>query len=129
VIVTSYGSIVPLPPIYVNAAGSIQNLVERECGGVALIRSKAGSKRSSHHHKTDWHYLYVQSGRMHYRERAVGSETVLEFWVGPGQMVYTPPLVDHWTDFEEDTVMISVSRLSREHEQHEADLVRVPWLE
>lgn len=128
-VVTSYGSIVPLPAAFANQAGTIQNLVERECGGVARIRSVAGSRRSSHYHKTDWHYLYIESGKMRYRERPVGSETVMEFTVGPGQMVYTPPMVEHWTDFTEETVMISISRLSREHDAHEADLVRVDWLE
>jgi quercetin dioxygenase-like cupin family protein len=128
-IVASYGSIVPLTPAFANQAGTIQNLVERECGGVARIRSVAGSKRSSHWHKTDWHYLYIESGEMQYRERPVGVETVTEFIVRAGQMVYTPPRVEHWTFFPVDTVMISISRLSREHEQHEADLVRVDWLE
>jgi quercetin dioxygenase-like cupin family protein len=121
--------IVPLTPAFADARGTIQNLVERECGGVGLITTKAGSRRSSHWHRTDWHYLYVESGRMHYRERKVGTETVVEFWVGPGQMVFTGPGVEHWTSFPEDTVMISVSKLSRQHDQHEADLVRVDWLE
>ena len=123
------GFIVPLTPAFADERGTIQNLVEQEMGGVGLIHTKAGSRRSSHWHRTDSHYLYVVSGRMHYRERKVGTETVVEFWVGPGQMVHTGPGVEHWTSFPEDTVMISVSKLSRQHDVHEADLVRVGWLD
>lgn len=125
----SVGSIVPLTPAFANHVGTIQNLVEQPCGGFARIRSIAGSRRSSHHHKTDWHYLYIESGEMRYRERKVGTETVLEFTARAGQMVYTPPMVEHWTDFPIETVMYSISKLSREHDQHEADIVRVDWLE
>lgn len=121
--------IVPLTPAFADARGTIQNLVEHEVGGVGIIKTKAGSRRSSHHHLTDSHYLYVVSGKARYRERKVGAETVVEFWVGPGQMVWTGPLVDHWMEFPEDTVMISISKLSRQHDVHEADLVRVDWLE
>jgi len=128
-VVSSFGSIVPLTPAFVDERGSIQNLVEHECGGVAIIHTKAGSRRSQHHHKSDFHYLYIVSGRVRYRERKVGAETVLDVTLGPGQMVFTPPMVDHWMSFEADTVMISVSKLSRQHDVHEADLVRVPWLD
>ncbi len=116
-----------------NDAGTIQNLVELATNdgfrGVAIIDSKAGSRRSSHYHKTDAHYLYVLSGSMLYTERRVGSGTIVKFTVAPGEMVFTGPRVEHWTEFPEDTRLISVSRLSRQHAEHEADLVRVPWVE
>lgn len=48
---------------------------------------------------------------------------------GPGEQVYTAPLVEHFTEFPVDTVLVSVSKLRREHATHEADLVRVPWHE
>ncbi len=124
----SYSAIVPLTPSFANEAGTIQNLVEQPMGGFARIRSVAGSRRSSHYHKTDAHYLFIESGEMRYRERKVGAETVVEVTVRAGQMIYTPPMVEHWTEFPVDTVMYSISKLSREHEQHEADLVRVEWL-
>jgi quercetin dioxygenase-like cupin family protein len=126
---TPTSGIVPLTPAFADARGTIQNLVEHECGGVGLIHTKAGSRRSSHYHLTDSHYLYIVSGKARYRERKVGTETVVEFWVGPGQMVHTGPMVEHWMSFPEDTVMISVSKLSRQHDVHEADLVRVDWLD
>ena len=124
----------PLPAPFINEAGKIQNLVELAEGGtairgVALIHSKAGARRSSHRHASDWHYLYVLRGSMLYTEQRVGSETVVKFRVKEGEMVHTGPNVDHWTEFDEDTVLISMSRLSRSHAEHEADLTRVPWIE
>lgn len=126
--------LVPLPDPFINEAGRIQNIFEAVAGGapargVAIIHSKAGSRRSSHHHKDDWHYLYVVSGAMKYTERRLGSETVVKLTVRPGEAVFTGPRVDHWAEFDEDTVMVSVSRLSRIHSEHENDVVRVPWIE
>jgi quercetin dioxygenase-like cupin family protein len=122
-----------LPTPFISDAGKIQNLVELAerdgFRGVAIIDSKAGSRRSSHFHKTDQHWLYVVSGSMLYTERRYGSGTIVKFRVGPGEMVFTGSWVEHWTEFPEDTRLISISKLSRNHEEHEGDLVRVPWLE
>lgn len=115
-----------LPPPFVNAAGSIQNLLEEPCGGVAIIHSKAGSTRSQHFHREDSHYLYVVSGLMLYYERPVGSvERPEPITVKTGQMVYTPPLVEHATVFPVDTMLVSMSKRPRDTASHEADLVRV----
>lgn len=125
--------LVPLPAPFINDAGKIQNLVElpRTEGfrGVALIDCKAGSRRSSHYHKRDGHHLYVVSGEMKYIERRYGSGTIVKFTVHPGEMVWTGPLVEHWTSFDVDTRLISISKLSREHSEHEGDIVRVPWID
>lgn len=120
---------VTLPTRFVNGSGFIQNLVEHECGGVALIESVAGSIRANHLHREDWHYLYVLSGRCHYFERPAGSTEKPEgIRVGPGQMIFTPPMVEHAVWFTEPTVVISISRFGRTHEQHEADVVRLTEL-
>lgn len=126
--------LVPIPDPFINEAGKIQNLVElsREADGyrgLEDIFSVAGSRRSSHWHKTDSHYLYVLSGAMHYTERRYGSGTVVKFTVGPGEVVYTGPMVEHWAEFPVDTRMICLSRFARTHEEHERDVVRVPWIE
>lgn len=121
--------IVPLPGAFADSRGVIQNLVEQPCGGVGIITTKAGSRRSAHWHREDWHYLYIDSGKVRYRERKVGTTTVVEVTLGPGQMVFTGPNTEHYMEFLEDTKMISISKLSRQHDVHEADLVRVDWLE
>lgn len=103
-------------------------------GWVSVIHCKAGSRRSSHFHKTDEHTLHVVSGKMLYWQRPVDVSIrpdrpmgVKE--LGPGEQVYTPPLVEHFTEFPVDTVLVSVSKLHREHATHEADLQRVPWFD
>lgn len=123
------GSVIKLPEPFSDERGYIQNLVF-EPAGVAVIYSKAGRRRSSHYHKTDAHYLYVLQGRMHYWERPVGSDEKPEMRIiHTNEMVYTGPMVEHWTEFPQATHLVSISKLGRDHATHEADLVRVPWFE
>ena len=112
-----------------NEAGRIDNLNVQ--GWVSVIHCKAGSRRSSHYHKTDEHTLHVVSGRMWYTERPVGHEGGGVRWMNcpAGSKVHTGPMMEHWTEFPVDTVLVSVSRLHRTHEQHERDVVRIGWFE
>lgn len=113
---------------FASPGGTIQNL--GVCGYVSHIETGGGQRRSSHWHRTDHHWLYVDYGCMEYYWRPVGStKRPRMVLVRQGQMVFTPPNVEHWTYFREFTKMISVSKLNRTHEQHEADLVRVGWFE
>lgn len=115
-------------PDYANKSGEITNLLLEPCNGVSVIKSYAGSRRSSHYHKTDSHWLYVLSGVMEYYERPVGSTAQPTKYIVPdGCSIHTAPMMEHWTVFPADTVLISMSALPRSHEIHEADLVRVPW--
>lgn len=126
--------LVPLPDPFISEAGKIQNLVEIPKAmdgfrGLEIIYSLAGSRRSSHYHRADSHYLYVHSGAMVYTERRYGSGTIVKFTVHPGELVYTSPMVEHWSEFPVDTLMVCLSRFPRPHEEHERDVVRVPWIE
>lgn len=117
---------------FADRRGWIKNLVlhdgqpQTTIGGVELIRTLPGETRACHWHKTDWHYLYVLSGSILYQE----SENTTPSWsseitVPEGMMVYTPPGVAHRVTALEDTLLISVSHLPRDHETHEGDVVRV----
>src|SRR5262245_57038925 len=122
-------TVVQLPAPFLNDAGSIQNLLEEPCGSVAIIKSDANTFRACHYHKEDHHYLYVLSGRIHYYERPVGGLTdqfqglpplqcLPRVWgkyriVYPGQMIFTPPMLEHLLHFVEPTEMISMSKLTR----------------
>jgi quercetin dioxygenase-like cupin family protein len=91
-----------------------------------LIHSVAGSKRSAHYHKTDAHWLYVAKGVMHYWERPAGSKArPTHHVVTAGAMIHTGPMVEHWTEFPEDTLLVSMSDRPRDHASHESDVVRV----
>lgn len=112
---------------HVDANGWIQNLdVAKDVGWVSVIFSRAGSVRSNHWHRKDYHYLYVLSGCMVYEEWEPGLERDKEVTVfRAGQMVFTPPGAAHRTTFPVDTVLVSLSRLPRDHESHEKDVVRL----
>ena len=119
--------IVPLDSPFVDDRGSIQNLLNTPMQCASIITSKAGSIRSNHWHRDDFHYLYVMSGSMEYYERNVGMPVDPKqkpLIVKAGQMVFTPPNVVHKTVFLQDTVLLSFSKRNRDHVSHEADVIR-----
>lgn len=118
--------VVPLESPFVDARGEIRPLLERMMRSAMLIRSVKGALRANHYHKTDWHYCYMISGAMEYFERPTGSaETPRLIVARAGQMLFTPPLVDHAMRFTEDTVWLTLSRNARDQDSYEADVVRV----
>ena len=111
-----------------NEAGEILNLVHGGIGGsVSILWCRAGSFRASHWHRQDSHRLHVLEGEVRYYERAVGGKS-FEFaeTFGPGDTFDTPPNREHLLVFGAPTILISMSSRSRTHEEHEADVVRVP---
>ena len=118
--------VVKLEKPFVDGRGSIQPLVDMMMQSAVMIESKAGSLRANHYHKTDWHYCYVVSGRIEYLHRPTGSDQEPEIiLVNEGEMVFTPPMIDHGMRFPVDTVFLTLSRNPRDQESYEADVVRV----
>ena len=116
--------LVPLEEPYIDKRGMIQNIIPT----ISIITSKAGTERSNHWHQHDHHFLYVISGSMHYHERDIDAEFVEgPILVSAGQMVFTPPRKVHKTIFIEDTILLSCSKLPRDHVSHESDVVRVKF--
>jgi dTDP-4-dehydrorhamnose 3,5-epimerase-like enzyme len=119
--------LVPLDEPFINGNGKIQNLLLENFTSAAIIHSVAGALRANHYHKTDWHYSYVVSGTVWYYWRPVGARMEPQQKICPaGSMFFTPPNVEHAMFFPEDTAFITFARNVRDHEHHEADLVRVP---
>ena len=117
---------VKLPKAHVSDAGRIQNLLELSHSGTSIILSTANAVRANHWHREDWHYLYVLHGSFVYFWRPVGSkDTPARMTVVGGEMLYTPPREEHAMWFRENTVTVSMSRLPRDHESHENDVVRL----
>jgi quercetin dioxygenase-like cupin family protein len=118
--------VIPPQEPFVNTAGTITNIAFGEFACVSIIHSVAGSTRSKHFHKQDSHILYVLEGVMHYWERPLDGEYPLHPQVLlAGESLFTPPLVVHKTYFPVATTLISCSKLPRDHESHESDVVRV----
>lgn len=125
---------VALGEAFRNDVGSILNVALGKFGGVALISSIAGSIRSNHYHKTDWHFLYVLSGSVHYYYRKAGpsgqegkATPKLDIY-RRGEMFFTPPMVEHAVYSASASEILSISLLARRHDTHEDDLVRVKLL-
>jgi quercetin dioxygenase-like cupin family protein len=121
--------LVPLEKPFVDGRGVIQPLVERMMKSAVLISSKQGALRANHYHKTDWHYCYVVEGCIEYFHRPTGATSEPErLLVRKGEMVFTPPMVDHAMQFPEDTIFLTLSRNARDHASYEEDVVRVELL-
>ena len=122
----STGVIVPLRPPFVDDRGEIHNLLDMALGSVAVIRSVKGAVRGNHYHKTDFHYCWLQSGKMVYAHRPVGETAAPRQWViAPGQMFYTPPMHEHVMRFTEESVLFVFARNNRQMANYEADTTRV----
>jgi quercetin dioxygenase-like cupin family protein len=105
--------------------GDIRLLLERPMGSAVLIRSLKGTVRANHYHRTDWHYCYLLKGSMEYHYRpAASKEPPRRLLARAGQMVFTPPLVEHAMAFPEETEFLVLSRNPRDQEAYEADVVR-----
>jgi dTDP-4-dehydrorhamnose 3,5-epimerase-like enzyme len=124
---------VPLDEPFVDARGTIQNIVLGSFTSSAMISSKAQTVRANHWHRTDWHFSFVVSGEVWYYERAIGADDRLanrdraarKWIVSAGQMFFTAPRMAHAMAFPVDTVFITFSKNVREHNTHEEDVVRV----
>lgn len=120
---------VPLDDKFKNDNGEILNVLFSECRSVARIGSFRGKVRANHWHRTDWHYALVESGQVLYFERAVGdTEVPTPRLFAAGQMFFTPPNREHAMLFMEDTVIYTLAKNVRTHEEHEADVVRVEFV-
>lgn len=120
---------VPLDDFFKDDRGEITNLLLTPITSVARITSKAGSVRANHYHKTDWHYAFVESGKILYFERDIGALEVPEPKVfEPGQMFFTRPNVEHAMLFPKDSVFYTFAKNIRSHDNHESDLERVSFV-
>ena len=117
--------LVNLEKPFIDLRGSIQPLVDSIMKSAVMIQSKAGSLRANHYHKTDWHYCYVISGKIEYYYKELNSDKTPELLiVEKGNMVFTPPLVEHCMKFPEDTLFLTLSRNPRDQETYELDVIR-----
>ena len=114
-------------PPFRDDRGEIKTLVEGATfTSVLRITSKKGCIRANHYHKEDYHYCFLESGKMEYYERPVGNKdkprcTVIKM----GDVFFTPSMAEHAMKFLEDSVFWCFSKKSRKQADYEADTVRV----
>lgn len=120
---------VPPGTFFQNDNGIITNLCFGKFGGVALLTCESGSIRSNHYHKTDSHFIVVMDEQVDYYWRPAGSKEPPKMATfRRGETFFTPPMVEHAVYSPYHSLILSVSKLSRRHDDHEADLVRVPLI-
>ena len=110
--------------------GFIRCLVNLPMRNISLILSKKGSVRSNHYHKTDWHYMYILSGRMdyYYRQNGETGEIKKEI-LKKGDMLFPAPMYESQSFFPADAQFLAISRNPRDQEAYEADVIRVQLID
>ena len=108
--------------------GSILSIVEANISNVSIITCNAGSIRSNHYHKKDFHFMYVLEGEINYffKNLVNGEEKYIN--VISGDTIFTPCLEIHATHFPVDTKLIVSSKYPRDQNTYEEDTVRVPFI-
>ncbi len=117
-----------LKPVSVDDRGSITNIMEgMKITSVLVIVSKKGSVRANHYHKKDSHWVYMVSGRMRYTEMELKKKNPHRKSVilGPGEVVFTKPVVAHSMEFLEDSVFLVLTTNKRDQKSYENDVVRI----
>ena len=121
--------ILKLKDPYIDDRGLIQSLVsldEPKIQSAVIIESKKGSVRANHYHKEDWHYCYLITWSIDYYYRDVDDTSKLTvIRIKPGEVFYTPAMLEHAMYFNEDSVFLTLGGDTRSPEAYEADLVRV----
>lgn len=120
--------LVPLDSPFRNENGEIQNLVLGEFTSSAIIHSVDNSIRANHRHRTDWHFSYLVSGEVWYYHRKAGTEEIFKRVFRPGEMFFTPPMVDHAMAFPAASTFVTFSRNLREKSFHEEDVERIKMI-
>lgn len=111
---------------FIDDRGTIQPIVDAPIGGCAFLTSRKGAVRANHYHQEDWHYTYVVTGSLAYYHRPVGSkETPKREVFTAGDVFHSAPLMEHAMEFLEDSSIIVLSKMHRDHDTYEEDVVRV----
>lgn len=119
--------IIPQRAPFIDARGEIRNLIDEAFSSAAIITSVKGAVRGNHYHLTDYHYCWLQKGKMVYYHRPVGdSGPPQQFTIEEGQIFYTPPMYEHAMHYLEDSTMFVMARNNREMANYEADTIRIP---
>jgi dTDP-4-dehydrorhamnose 3,5-epimerase-like enzyme len=120
--------LVKLPEAHADERGAIQPLCDLNMKSASLIFTKKNSWRANHYHKSDWHYIYVLSGTFEYYYRKTNSEEkIKKLIVKKGELLFTPPLMDHAMLYTEDTSILVVSKNPRDQKTYEEDTVRIKF--
>ncbi len=112
-----------------DSRGQILSIVDEQVSNVSIIYCNSGSIRSNHYHLTDWHMMYVLSGKIDYFFKDINSNKVEYLDVNIGDNIFTPPMEIHATYFPVETTLIVSSLNPRDQKTYETDTVRVEFID
>ncbi len=123
-----------IDPEFVDERGGIARVLDQnkyKIKTILRITSKAGTVRSNHYHKKDYHYLYLESGKCEYSEKSALKEddpidTVVLI---AGDIVLSRPNVIHAVKFLEDSILYAFSTEQRDPDKYEEDTIRITIVE
>ena len=123
-------ALVKLPEPHSDARGHIQPLCDLDMKSASLIFTKKNNWRANHYHKTDWHYIYVLSGSFEYYFRKTETQDeIKKLIIKEGDLLFTPPMLDHAMLYTVDTNILVVSKNPRDQKTYEEDTVRIKFKE
>lgn len=102
----------------IDTRGSIEFICDEPIGGVQRITSKAGTTRSNHYHKTDWHILYVVSGEMHLWEKEVQKHRISPAMLRAGEDALREFDIEHDSYLKGAARIWTVMEAARPHVAH-----------
>jgi dTDP-4-dehydrorhamnose 3,5-epimerase-like enzyme len=123
-----------IDPEFVDQRGGIARVLDQNVHRIQTIlriTSKAGSIRSNHYHKKDYHFMYLESGMCEYSEKPANKpkskiETVK---MVAGDLVLTNPMVIHAVKFLQDSVLYAFTTEKRDQDKYEKDTIKVTIIE
>lgn len=120
--------LVDFTDIHKDSRGGIFSVVNEPCNNVSIIETNAGSIRSNHYHKKDWHYMLVLEGDLDYFYYSNTKKKVEFIKVLQGQIIFTPNLEIHATYFPSKSKLLVVSGFLRDSNSYETDTIRVDFI-
>lgn len=122
-----------IKPEFVDKRGSISKVLDIEgkeyrITAILRITHKKGSEpRGNHYHKKDYHWVYVESGKMRYFEKPADKPgaKVQSVIMKTGDLVLSNPGIIHAMKALEDTVFWAITTETRDQKSYEKDTVRI----
>ncbi len=126
--------VIHIEPEFVDKRGEIARVINQDkfpIRAALRIVSKAGTVRSNHYHKNDYHYLYVESGKCEYFEKPADKPNakIEKVILKQGDLVLSSPGIIHAVKYLEDTIMYAYTSEKRGQEAYEKDTKRVKLIE
>lgn len=111
--------------IHSDSRGKFISIIDDKIHNISVLKSKRNTIRSNHYHLTDWHYIYVISGSIHYLFKKINEKDIKYLFIKKGEVIFTPPMEIHTTYFSQETEILVANGQNRNRNTYEKDLVRV----